>query len=233
MPSLVLFYRVYQLEIQSVMLVFSTGFVNFCPSNLLSGQLSPPTPLPSVNKYTVYTYTLCKGGEYGVIGGKGGLKQIKHLPQSPFTGQFFRQRHLALLSISLIFLRLQVSLPVAGCDIPVQLWTFPRLHSLFPCHSVPVLRGRQRQEKQLDAISFFCYSEIYFVSVPVSFVLFCIYTLVASSCKLCLFIFWQFGFAFQKVLISNQNAYSYFVGQQSVYVQVRAVYLLQQFICGV
>jgi hypothetical protein len=29
--------RVYGLEIQSVMLVFSTGFVNYCPSNLLSG----------------------------------------------------------------------------------------------------------------------------------------------------------------------------------------------------
>ncbi len=28
---------IYRLEIQSVMLVFSTGFVNYCPFNLLSG----------------------------------------------------------------------------------------------------------------------------------------------------------------------------------------------------
>ncbi len=31
------FIRVYRLEIQSVMLVFSTSFVNYCPSNLVSG----------------------------------------------------------------------------------------------------------------------------------------------------------------------------------------------------
>ncbi len=38
---------VYRLEIQSIMLVFSTGFVNYCPSNLLFGQLShPPPPFP-------------------------------------------------------------------------------------------------------------------------------------------------------------------------------------------
>ncbi len=30
---------------QSVMLVISTGFVNYCPSNLLSGYLPPP-PFP-------------------------------------------------------------------------------------------------------------------------------------------------------------------------------------------
>ncbi len=34
-----------------------------------------------------------------------GPQSDKHLPQSPFTCQFFRLRHLALLSISLIFLR--------------------------------------------------------------------------------------------------------------------------------
>jgi hypothetical protein len=34
----VVFTGVYiRLEIQSVMLVFSTGYVNYCPSNLLSG----------------------------------------------------------------------------------------------------------------------------------------------------------------------------------------------------
>jgi hypothetical protein len=33
-------------------------------------------------------YTVGKGGGMGVIGVEG-LRQIKYLPQSPFTGQFF------------------------------------------------------------------------------------------------------------------------------------------------
>ena len=65
MLSLLVFHRVYRLEIQSVMLVFLTGFVNYCHSNLL--LVSSP---PCVNKYTVYTSTVCKGG-YGVIGWEG------------------------------------------------------------------------------------------------------------------------------------------------------------------
>ncbi len=53
--------------------------------NLLSAI--PPPPRDS--KYTAYSYTVCKGG--GVWGHRrgGGLGQIKHLPQSPITGQFF------------------------------------------------------------------------------------------------------------------------------------------------
>jgi len=48
--------RVYRLVIQSVRLVFSTSFVNCCPS-----------PLPGVNKYTVYTYTVqCVRGGGGM-----------------------------------------------------------------------------------------------------------------------------------------------------------------------
>ncbi len=48
---------------------FRPSFVNCCPSNFLSGStLLPPSPLPCVNKYTVYTYTVCKGGRYGVLG---------------------------------------------------------------------------------------------------------------------------------------------------------------------
>jgi hypothetical protein len=71
-----------------------------------------------VNKYTVYTYTVCKGRE-GIFGHRRGgvLKQIKHLPQSPITGQFFLYGNLALLSIILFFLWLRSSknvLPVAG-----------------------------------------------------------------------------------------------------------------------
>jgi hypothetical protein len=37
MLSLLVFNRVFILETQAVMLVFSTGFLNYCPSNLLSG----------------------------------------------------------------------------------------------------------------------------------------------------------------------------------------------------
>ncbi len=38
-------------------------------------------PLPSLNKYTVYTYTVCKGGWYGVIRGEWASDRL-----SPFTG---------------------------------------------------------------------------------------------------------------------------------------------------
>jgi hypothetical protein len=40
------FNRVYRLEIQSVMLVFSTPLVNLCPSNLLTGSPTPLSPFP-------------------------------------------------------------------------------------------------------------------------------------------------------------------------------------------
>ncbi len=55
-----MFIRVHRLEIQSVMLVFRLSFVNCCPSH-------PPSPLPCVNKYTVYTYAR-GGGGYWVLG---------------------------------------------------------------------------------------------------------------------------------------------------------------------
>jgi hypothetical protein len=69
-----MFISVYRLHgDKSDILVFSTQLVYCCPSNLLSGSLSSPSPLPCVTKYTVYMYTVCKGGAegYGVIGGKG------------------------------------------------------------------------------------------------------------------------------------------------------------------
>ncbi len=37
---------------------------------------TPPPPLPCVNKYTVYTYTVCNRGIWGHGGGQGGLRQI-------------------------------------------------------------------------------------------------------------------------------------------------------------
>jgi hypothetical protein len=53
------------LELQSVTLVFSTSFVNYCPTNLLSG--SPTPPLPNQSQSTVYTDSVWLGR-----GGGGG-----------------------------------------------------------------------------------------------------------------------------------------------------------------
>jgi hypothetical protein len=59
MSSSLMFIRVYRLDIQSVMLVFSTGFVNYIAPQTFS--LISTAPLLFVNKYTVYTSTVCKG----------------------------------------------------------------------------------------------------------------------------------------------------------------------------
>jgi hypothetical protein len=59
---------VYRLEIPSFMLVFSSQLcelLSLCPS-LWFNSLPSPSPLPSVIKYTVCTYAVCKGGGYGV-----------------------------------------------------------------------------------------------------------------------------------------------------------------------
>jgi hypothetical protein len=45
-----------------------------------------PPPLPYVNKYPIYTYTVCRVGGYGV---KGGEWTDKHLPQCPFIDHLF------------------------------------------------------------------------------------------------------------------------------------------------
>jgi hypothetical protein len=52
MSSLLVFNRVYRLEIQSVMLVISTQLCELLPPNLLSGSTPPP---PSQSEYTVCT----------------------------------------------------------------------------------------------------------------------------------------------------------------------------------
>jgi hypothetical protein len=80
------------------MLVFSIHLCELLPLSASLSFNSPPT-LPCVNNYIVYTYTVCKGG--GVWG--SGPQTDKHLPQSPFTGYFFR--HFVFPSLSLIFLR--------------------------------------------------------------------------------------------------------------------------------
>jgi hypothetical protein len=60
------------------MLVFSTELCELAPLTFSLVELSPP-PLPCVNKYTVYTYTVCKGGAYGVLG----LRQINTCRKVP------------------------------------------------------------------------------------------------------------------------------------------------------
>ncbi len=77
------FITVYRLEIQSVMLLFSTQLSELLP--LLSGSTLPSPPC--VNKYTVYTYTMCKrGGDMGVLG----LKKVNTCRKVPSQVNFFR-----------------------------------------------------------------------------------------------------------------------------------------------
>jgi hypothetical protein len=63
MSSSLVFNRVYRLEIQSVMLVFSTPFVKYCPSRLLTNS-PPPLPLFPVLVY-VFIHTVYNRGEGG------------------------------------------------------------------------------------------------------------------------------------------------------------------------
>ncbi len=78
-----------RLEIQSVTLVFSTGFVNYAP--LTFSLVSSPPPLPCVNKYTVlYTRKQCLRGWVMESQEVECLRQIKQLLQTLFTCQFFQ-----------------------------------------------------------------------------------------------------------------------------------------------
>jgi hypothetical protein len=60
---------------------------NHSENNLKKPDLSNDTTFSLFNtcKYTVYTYTVCKGGVWG----SGTQQTDKHLPQSPFTGKYF------------------------------------------------------------------------------------------------------------------------------------------------
>ncbi len=69
-------------------LVFSTQHCELLPLYPSLWFNSPPSPLPCVNKNTVYTYTVCEGG----IWGSGPQTDKKNLPQSPFTGQCCQMR---------------------------------------------------------------------------------------------------------------------------------------------
>jgi hypothetical protein len=75
----------YRLEIPSVTLVFSTQLWELLPLSP-SGSTLPPPPLPCVNKYTVYTYTVCSG-EGGLW--CSGTQTDKQLPQSPLYRSIF------------------------------------------------------------------------------------------------------------------------------------------------
>jgi hypothetical protein len=122
MLFLLVFNRVYRLEIQSVMLVFLTPLVKYCSSNLLTSSPPPSSPLFPVRLSTglcfIQYVTMGGGGGRvvwraytGVIrcvfdqipnlqncfttpnknpGGRG-PQTDKHLPPSPFTGQFLRK----------------------------------------------------------------------------------------------------------------------------------------------
>ncbi len=59
------FIRFFRLEIRQSCWYFRFSFVNCCPSNLLYGSTFPFPPLLFVNNFTVYTYTMCKGGIWG------------------------------------------------------------------------------------------------------------------------------------------------------------------------
>jgi hypothetical protein len=83
------FIRVYRLEIQSVMLVFSTRLCELLTLSPSLWFIFPP-PFP-VSKYTVYTYTVCKGGDKGFF-----LIQINTCRKVPFQVNFFRSRHFDL-----------------------------------------------------------------------------------------------------------------------------------------
>ncbi len=86
---------------------YSQSFWYFRPSWTvapLTFSLDFPPPPPSFPVWisVLYSRIQCVRGGYGVLG----LWEDKHLSQSPFTGQFFRWRHFALPSMSLIFLHL-------------------------------------------------------------------------------------------------------------------------------
>ncbi len=80
------FMRVYRLEIQSFMLAFLIQLCELLPlwPSLL---FFSPSPLPCVNKYTVYTYSIqcvCVGG--GILG----LRKINTCHKVPLQVNYFR-----------------------------------------------------------------------------------------------------------------------------------------------
>jgi hypothetical protein len=76
MSSSLVFNRVYRLEIQSDMLVFSTPLVNCCPYTFSLTYPTPP-PLPKVNVQYIQTVCVCGG-----MGGGGADVELCCRPYS-------------------------------------------------------------------------------------------------------------------------------------------------------
>ncbi len=84
-----MFISVYRLEKHSVMLeFFQLSFVSCCHSTFSVVHLAPLTPFP-VWLSIQYTPIRCVKVGMGSLEERWPQKD-KHLPQSPFTGQFFR-----------------------------------------------------------------------------------------------------------------------------------------------
>jgi hypothetical protein len=96
MSSLLVFNRVYRLELQSVVLVFSTPLVNYRSAPLTFSLVHlPPHPLSLCEKYrgTCIQFIRCVTAYWGWGGGAAGASD-KHLPPSTFTGQFLRKAYI-------------------------------------------------------------------------------------------------------------------------------------------
>ncbi len=101
MASLLVTHRVYRLKIQSVMLLFSTGFVNHSPSMVSSPPLSP---FPCVNKYTAQCTHLYS--VYGVIGGKRASNRKTPAAKYLYWSIFKKSRHLGFFFFIYIWSKL-------------------------------------------------------------------------------------------------------------------------------
>ncbi len=108
------FLIVYRLEIQSVVQAVSNLLCELFPLSPLSGFLSTPPSPPSLCEeilFTVFTYKLqCVRG-----GGVLGIRQINTGRKVHLQVNFFRRRHFALPSVSLIFLRKHYYLQSGSC----------------------------------------------------------------------------------------------------------------------
>jgi hypothetical protein len=94
----------------------------------------PPPPLPCVNRYSIqytriqYTHIQCvRGGEVydEAIGAEGGLRQINTCRKAPLHANYFRWRHLAMLSLLLtspwswgINFALEREVPILNPEVP-------------------------------------------------------------------------------------------------------------------
>jgi hypothetical protein len=126
------FIRVFIQERQSVMLVFS---IQRC--KLLSLQSSLWFNSSSLPPFYVWIS----------IWGSG-PQTYKHLPQSPFTGQFFKL-HFALPSLSLIFLFHQVK-----CQILYLYLTIAKMCSDREPYSKPFFHGKQWEQSIVFVVYF-------------------------------------------------------------------------------